>query len=180
MRKKLLDEEIDHLFFEDESTIRDYQALQYNWFLKGQQRKIPTHGRHEGAKLFAAIHYATGHIIHREEETADAQAFQRFLQDILTAYPEGKIVIMLDNARIHHAKAIQPFLKENSRLQFVFLPPYSPELNMAEGLWDWLKKDVINNVFFQKFYHIKRNVKEFMDWANNMPCQVIDRLLVKY
>ncbi|MGN7479551.1 winged helix-turn-helix domain-containing protein [Solibacillus silvestris] len=78
-----------------EETFPAYQALQYNWFLKGQERKIPTYGRHEGAKLFAAIHYATGHIINREEEMADAQAFQRFLQDLLAAYPDVKIAILL-------------------------------------------------------------------------------------
>ncbi|WP_397326985.1 transposase [Paenibacillus oceani] len=34
----------------------------------------------------------------------------------------------------------------------VFLPPCSPNLNPADGLWLWLKTDVVNNVFFEKFY----------------------------
>lgn len=89
---------MDHLFFEDEAMIRDYQALQYNWFPKGHQRKIPTYGRHEGTKLFAAINYATGYVIYREEQTTDAITFQHFLQDILDAYPQGNIVVILDNA----------------------------------------------------------------------------------
>jgi hypothetical protein len=38
-----------------ESMIRAYLTLQYNRFLKGEQRKIQTYGHHEGAKLFAAI-----------------------------------------------------------------------------------------------------------------------------
>ncbi|TKH46852.1 hypothetical protein C1I60_01535 [Paenibacillus terrae] len=50
-------EEIDHLLFEDESMIRSYQALRYNWFPRGKQRQVPTYGKHEGAKLFGAIHY---------------------------------------------------------------------------------------------------------------------------
>jgi hypothetical protein len=38
------------------------------------------------------------------------------------------------------------FLKENkNRVELVFLPPYSPELNIVEGLWKWLKSDIINN-----------------------------------
>ena len=42
--------------------------------------------------------------------------------------------MILDNERIHHAKLIQPFLEEHqSRLKLVFLPPYSPELNLIEG-----------------------------------------------
>ncbi|PEN79865.1 hypothetical protein CN553_30345 [Bacillus cereus] len=37
------------------------------------------------------------------------------------------IVMVLDNARIHHAKLLKPFLRKNSqRLSLIFLPPYSP------------------------------------------------------
>lgn len=134
--------------------IRVYLALQYNWFHKGKQRKIPTYGNHIGAKLFAAMDYETGYVIHREEEAYTAAAFQRFLMDVLTQYPEGNLVMVLDNARIHHAEDIQPFLREQKRLLLVYLPKYSPELNPVEGLWKWLKHDVVNNVFFSKFYYI--------------------------
>ena len=84
-----------------------------------------------------------------EHKKYDAKTFLSFLKNILKQYPKGKIVIRLDNAKIHHAKLIQPFLKENSeRLELVFLPPYSPKLNRIEKLWKWLKDSVINNVFF--------------------------------
>jgi putative transposase len=44
--------------------------------------------------------------------------------------------MVLDNARVHHAKLIQPFLEHNKdRLELMFLPPYSSDLNMIEGLW---------------------------------------------
>lgn len=41
-----MDGKIAHLLFEDESMIRDYQALQHTWFLKGKQRIIQTTGKH--------------------------------------------------------------------------------------------------------------------------------------
>lgn len=151
LKKQVEAEEIDHLLFEDESMIRSYQALQYNWFPRGKQRKVPTYGKHEGAKLFAAINYETGQVHHREEEKADVAAFIRFLRDLLMAYPSGKIAMVLDNSRIHHATELQPFLKKHDRLHLVFLPPYSPNLNPVEGLWLWLKADVVNNVFFENF-----------------------------
>ncbi|MDT2277288.1 hypothetical protein P7H20_23960 [Paenibacillus larvae] len=61
--KKLLNEEIDHLLFGDESMIRDYQAIQKTWFLRGKQRIIPTTGKHRGVKLLATVDYETGHIV---------------------------------------------------------------------------------------------------------------------
>jgi len=42
--KNLLNEEIACIRYEDESMIRDYQAIQKAWFAKGQQRIIPTYG----------------------------------------------------------------------------------------------------------------------------------------
>ena len=46
-------------------------------------------------------------------------------------------VELFDNVRIHHAKLLKPFLDENKdRLELMFLPAYSPELNLIEGLWD--------------------------------------------
>ncbi|OXM16464.1 IS630 family transposase [Paenibacillus herberti] len=178
LKKQVEAEEIDHLLFEDESMIRSYQALQYNWFPRGRQRKVPTYGKHEGAKLFGAINYETGQVHHREEEKADVAAFVRFLEDLLSVYPSGKMALILDNSRIHHAKALQPFLKKHPRLQLVFLPPYSPNLNPVEGLWLWLKADVVNNVFFEKFYKIKLHVSQFMNRINKNPMETIDRLLV--
>ena len=85
--------------------------------------------------------------------------------------------MILDNAKIHHAKLLQDFLEENSeRLELVFLPPYSPNLNKIEELWGWLKNSVINNVFFSCRDEIKAAVVKFIDWVNTIPQTVIDRL----
>lgn len=90
---------------------RDYQAIQKTWFIKGQQRIIPTYGKHHGVKLLGVLNYETGHVYCIEEEKYDAQVFTKFLKNVLSLYPIGKIVMILDNARIHHVKRIQPFLK---------------------------------------------------------------------
>lgn len=128
--------------------IRDYQAIQKTWFIKGQQKKIPTYGKHSGVKLMGVLNYETGCIYCEEHEKYDAEVFLQFFENILSQYQTGKIVMVLDNARIHHAKLIQPFLEKNkSRLTLLFLPPYSPNLNLIEGLWGWLKSNVVNNVF---------------------------------
>jgi putative transposase len=87
--------------------------------------------------------------------------------------------MILDNARIHHAKLLGPILGENPRLKLVFLPPYSPKMNLIEGLWGWLKKDVINNVFFSSVKQIRRAVQEFIGKINEIPDTVVNRLCVQ-
>lgn len=176
----MIHEEIDHLLFEDESMIRDYQAVQRTWFLQGKQRIIPTYGKHQGVKLLGTLNYETGEIFCVEEETYDAAVFLDFLTKVLLHYPSGKIVMVLDNARIHHAKLIQPFLTEQKhRLELVFLPPYSPQLNLTEGVWKWLKESVVNNVFFSNVQQIKLKVREFIQDLQQRPQEVIDRLCVR-
>jgi len=103
--------------------IRDYQALQKTWFIKGQQRKIPTYGKDTGVKLIGTLDYVTGNVYCEEHERYDAKVFLYFLKVVLSRYPNGKIVMILDNARIHHARPIQPFLeKVKNRLALIFLP----------------------------------------------------------
>lgn len=172
--------EIDHLLFQDESSIRDYQSLVNNWFPKGKQRIIPTYGNNKSIKLIGILNYETGHVYVQEEERYTAEIFLKFLNNVLKEYPSGKIVLILDNARIHHAKVIQPFLNEHkNRLRLVFLPPYSPELNLIEGLWKWLKQSVIHNVFYKNINEIRNAVQGFIQHINERPSEVIQRLCEK-
>lgn len=172
-----MNDEITHILFEDESMIRDYQAIMKTWFPKGKQRIISTYGKHEGVKLVGILDYETGKVYTEEHKQYDAQVFLSFLVNVLKVYPDGKIVMILDNAKIHHAKLLNNFLDlYKGRLQFLFLPPYSPKLNKIEGLWKWLKETVINNVFFHSRHDIHLAVLSFLHWINTIPYQVIDRL----
>jgi len=159
--------------------IRDYQAIMKSWFPKGEQRIIPTYGKHCGTKLVGVLDYETGAVYVEEHERYDAEVFLSFLMNVLAWYPKGKIVMVLDNARIHHAKLLEAFLSANTRLQLMFLPPYSPKLNLIEGLWGWLKDSVINNAFFQNRQQIRVAVFHFIAWVNTVTQQVIDRLCVQ-
>ena len=91
--------EISCILYEDESMIRDYQAIQKTWFAKGQQRIIPTYGKHEGVKLVGFLNYETGEIYVEEHKKYDAEVFRCFLIHVLEHYPEGEIVMILDNAK---------------------------------------------------------------------------------
>jgi len=70
-----------------------------------------------------------------ESTSYDAVVFLEFLKNVVSQNPNGRTVIVLDNARIHHTKLLQPFLKEHENsLELMFLPPYNPKLNLIEGL----------------------------------------------
>ncbi|BCG57092.1 hypothetical protein PUR_25160 [Paenibacillus sp. URB8-2] len=161
--------------------IRDYQALSRTWFPKGQQKIIPTYGKHWGAKLIGTLDYESGEVFCVQEEQYTAKEFLSFLERVLEKYEGDRIVMILDNARIHHADLIQPFLKEHqAKLTLVYLPPYSPNLNMIEELWGWLKSSVIHNVFFDSVQKIRKVVQGFIRLINETPAATVERLCLQF
>ena len=84
------------------------------------------------------------------EETCNADCIIEFLQKVKEAYPDIKIVIVLDNARYNYAKATRAFAEENGIL-LLFLPPYAPNLNIIERLWKFSKKHLVNNRYHEKY-----------------------------
>lgn len=73
-------------------------------------------------------------------ETMTALLFAGFL-GLLMEHVDKPLVVILDNASVHKAKAIEPLLNvlERRGLKLYFLPPYSPELNRIEKLWHKMK-----------------------------------------
>lgn len=158
--------------------IRDYLAVGSTWFLKGKQRQVPTFGQHKGVKLIGVLDYESGEVFCIEREQYDAKVFEEFLKSVLEKYPVGKIVMILDNAKIHHAKLLKALLEANPRLYLMFLPPYSPNLNLIEKLWKWLKDKVIKNVFYATVLEIREVVSLFIHSINADPLSTVDRLCI--
>ena len=73
-------------------------------------------------------------------QTMTALLFVGFL-GLLMEHVGKPLVVILDNASVHKAKAVAPLLKvlEGKGLKLYFLPPYSPELNRIEKLWHKMK-----------------------------------------
>lgn len=73
-------------------------------------------------------------------QTMTAMRFVGFL-GLLLKHVGKPLVVIVDNASVHKAKAIEPLLKllERQGLRLYFLPPYSPELNRIEKLWHKMK-----------------------------------------
>ena len=67
------------------------------------------------------------------------------LQTLLDAYPDLPILLFWDRAPWHRGPAIVKLLEENPRLETVFLPPGSPELNPQEHVWKEVRKAISHN-----------------------------------
>ncbi|MGH8654133.1 MAG: transposase, partial [Gammaproteobacteria bacterium] len=81
--------------------------------------------------------------------------------------PSKRLILVLDNAKYHHARVLQPWLNQRrKRLTLLFLPPYSPDLNPIERVWKLARRLATHNRHFPTLDDIMNAVCErFRLWA---------------
>ena len=93
----------------------------------------------------------------------NAQAVVSHLERILGEQKNGKAYFIADNARYYRSKVVRAFLEREERAKFVFLPPYSPNLNVIERLWLVIKKEVVHNRHYEKFGEFREKILGFFE-----------------
>jgi len=143
------------VYFKDECHFILTLTLTRACFLKGIVPEIKSPiGRYK-INIYGAMGY-NGQLIIQEVEKINADIFKQYLETILDkAKSENKILLVLDNARYHHAKKkLKDYIESiKDRLGLFFLPPYSPEINPIKMLWKRTRRAVTHNryFFFGKF-----------------------------
>lgn len=89
----------------------------------------------ESLYLYGAVEPITGESFFLEMPWLDSVCFQLFIDKLAETFPKTLNILVLDNGSFHQAKSLQ--LPDNIAL--LFLPPYSPELNPIERLWQDIK-----------------------------------------
>ena len=126
---------------------------------------------------FGAVSLETGKFAYSLCETFDARTFEAFLKLLLRRRTQGKrMVIVLDNARYHHAKLLAPLLhKFRKALTLLFLPPYSPQLAPIERVWKLTRRLATHNQYFATLAGVLAAVENcFLRWLK--PNAVLKRL----
>ena len=153
----------DKILFMDGVHPQHNPVSSYAWILQGQEKEIPTNTGRKRINVNGAVEIENFDTIAREDERINAQSTIELLKQIEEAYPAApSIYIIADNARYYRAQIVSEFLK-TSRIQFKFLPPYSPNLNLIERLWKFLKKKVINNCYYESYDIFRKTVMEFLE-----------------
>jgi transposase len=126
----------------------------YGWIKRGEKKKLKTNSGRQRLNLHGAIHAETHEVTIIESPMIDKKSTQQLLEIIQQKYCcASMIYLILDNAKYHYSKEIQEWLL-GKNMKLVFLPTYSPNLNLIERLWKFFKKKVLYN----KYY---KNIKDF-------------------
>jgi DDE superfamily endonuclease len=164
------------IYFQDECHFKLTLTIIRAWFLKGSFPEIKSPTDRFKMSVFGALG-VNGQLILDQSEIFNAVTFQNFLEKIVIEATVGvtddcrkkKILVVLDNARYHHAKIIQPWLEEmKDVIELFFLPPYSPDLNAIEMLWKKTRRAVTHNRFFESLDNLKYDLKMYWNQFNSI------------
>jgi len=136
-------------------------ASGYAWIKKGEEKNIKSNTGRSRLNIHGVYNPENCEVLTREDKTLETRSTIEFLKEIENHYKnKKKIQIILDNARYYKNKEINNYLS-TSRINFIYLPPYSPNLNLIERLWKLLRKKVMNNIYYETFIKFKDAVFDF-------------------
>ena len=86
------------------------------------------------------------------------------------------ITIVLDNARYQRCKLVIEKAEELG-IELLFLPPYSPNLNLIERLWKFVKKEVLYGTYYDNFEKFKEAITNCLEETEKKHKKALDSLL---
>lgn len=105
----------------------------------------------------------------------NAEVIAQFLRQLAATYHDRPVVIVLDNARYQHCQFILD-LAQHLGITLLFLPPYSPNLNLIERLWKFLKKKALYAQYYDGFSRFSTAIITTLQRANHDPAYRKDLL----
>jgi len=154
----------DQLYFTDGVHPQYNVEPAYGWIEKGTEKEVRSNTGRKRINVNGAINLKH-EVVMRDDESINAQSTIALYEQLEAKHPTGTIYVICDNARYYHAKIVKEYL-ENSRVEQVFLPAYSPNLNLIERLWKFMHKEVLHNHYYDTYDKFKEAIYQFFDKIN--------------
>ena len=168
---RLLDNLPDNeiLVCEDEVDIHLNPKIGMDWMLRGQQKEVLTPGQNQKRYMAGSLNALTGELVYVEYERKNSALFVLMLGELMNRYPEAeRIHVVLDNYSIHHTQLVQECLATElgQRFSLHFLPPYCPDHNRIERVWQDLHANVTRNHRATDMDELMKMVREYLKVRN--------------
>ena len=147
--------------YEDEVDIHLNPKIGLDWMVCGQQKEVVTPGQNVKRYMAGAMDAVTGRLVWVEGERKTSALFIRLLQKLLECYGDNTVIhIILDNYRIHSSKITKCAIEQfNGKIVLHFLPPYCPNENKIERLWQDLHANVTRNHRCENIEELIKNIR---------------------
>lgn len=160
------------LLFQDETELNLNPTLTRCWAKRGKRVKVLTPRRNQKKYLFGAIEPLGREVFWAWSLRKDSVSFCRFVERIMEALPERRVVLVLDNFSAHKSASTVAKLSSHEaagRLRCFFLPSYAPELNPMEKVWQLMRRRVTHNYCFLNLGEAEHAVDSFLQELEKEP-----------
>ena len=160
------------IFFADEAGVRSDYHSGTTWGKRGQTPVVSSTGARFGANLISAIS-AQGELrFMLTKGRVNAAVFIQFLRRLLVNATKP-IFLIVDGHPTHRAKSVAKFVAEQAdMLELFFLPPYSPELNPDEYVWNDLKSQCTGRKVINSLTQLRQMIVSHMRQLQKLPMLV--------
>jgi transposase len=150
--------------YEDEVDIHLNPKIGLDWMVRGQQKEVETPGKNVKRYLAGALDAQNGRLFWVEGERKTSALFISLLQHLITTYDQAPVIhVILDNYRIHDSKMVHAALAGfGGRIQLHFLPPYCPNDNRIERVWQDVHANVTRNHTCPNMTTLMREVRYYL------------------
>lgn len=157
-----LDSENEVLLFCDSVHPQWNTRSSYGWIPTGEEYEIKSVSGRKRINLTGTVNVnAPSDVIVEESSTVNKEVVIAFLQKIVKCYStKKKIYIVVDRASYFTANLVKEWIK-NSPIELIYLPAYSPNLNLIERLWKFMRKKIIDTEYYETFALFRTKVLSF-------------------
>ena len=136
----------------------------YVWVEKGKEKYIATNSGRDRVNINGALNADDpSDVVVVESASVNAQSTQLLYEKLLAKNTsKDKIYVICDNATYYKNKDLKAWLK-GKKIVPLYLPTYSPNLNLIERLWKFLRKKIIDPVFHKNKEAFRASVLSFFD-----------------
>ena len=151
------------ILYADESRVQLLPLIRAMWHWVGQQVRVPTPGSNDTRTVFGALNIRTGTWTYLVRKSMHKEDFIAFLEHLLVGYPEGSLILIVDNYSSHTAGEVRRWLVKHPRLQLHYLPTHCSHLNPVEAIWRQLKNQLAANRLYGSMPLLLETVDQFFN-----------------
>lgn len=138
---------------------------------------IPTPSGRKRVNVLGALNAVTHELVTVINETyINSESVCQLLRKISAIGSTVPVTLVLDNARYQYCKAVQEYA-ELLNIELLFLPSYSPNLNLIERFWKFVKNQCLYSKYYPTFSDFKGAIVDCIDGANKEHKEKLDSLL---
>lgn len=164
-----------HLFFVDAAHFVLLPFLGYLYSLT--VRYIKSASGRKRFNVLGALHAVTHELVTITNHAyINAEAICELLEKLAELYQDLPIVLVMDNARYQKCQLVLD-TAQSLNIRIVFLPPYSPNLNLIERLWKFVKKQVLYNKYYQDYDQFCTAITECLEQTHTTHKGALETLL---